>query len=336
MNSIRCGNGSTVFATSDPSDNFNHGIATDLACSVHLSSRARPVGNGVRQISFLAIPAKIAASVVQFISVGVTSKRFTRRRRPVERCTNQPMNACHLGQRTLFQHHGLVPVALDGWLQNTTAYGAARRPDATDAPEAADFIRPAVNRPPLLKSVINHFVLAVVALLLATETVYAFSPKYDPQIQSAVKRWWPDLPTWKLWKAQLYQESKLDPKAVSPVGARGLAQFMPGTWNDVASQMGVTGTPHDDTAIEAGAYYMAKLRATWKRDRAPIDRHDLAAASYNAGTGNVLKAQRFCGDANLWAAVGECMHLVTGEKNADETKTYVTRIHRWWREMEMQ
>lgn len=120
------------------------------------------------------------------------------------------------------------------------------------------------------------------------------------------------------------------------MGARGLAQFMPGTFADMSREMGFVGTPHDDIAIEAGAYYMAKLRRTWRRDRAPLDRNDLAAASYNAGTGNILKAQRLCGDARMWGAVQECLHLVTGARNAHETRTYVIRIHRWWKMMEME
>ncbi len=150
-----------------------------------------------------------------------------------------------------------------------------------------------------------------------------------------MKRWWPDIPSWKLWKAQLYQESRLDPDAVSHVGARGLAQFMPGTWSEIAIERGVTASPHSDIAIDMGAYYMAKLRRTWRAERSNLERHELAQASYNAGVGNILKAQKFCGAARTWGAVQECLHLVTGRRNADETKIYVIRIGHWWREMEL-
>ncbi|MCC6912458.1 MAG: transglycosylase SLT domain-containing protein [Rhodospirillaceae bacterium] len=162
-----------------------------------------------------------------------------------------------------------------------------------------------------------------------------FTDKYDRPIQQAVKRWWPDLPVWKLWKAQLYQESRLDPAAVSPAGARGLAQFMPATWREIARQLDLGGSPHDEIAIDAGAYYMAKLRRTWRRDRSSLERNQLAQASYNAGAGNILKAQSYCGGARLWPAVRECLPLVTGAGHTRETITYVERIERWWREMEL-
>ena len=167
----------------------------------------------------------------------------------------------------------------------------------------------------------------------------SFSRKWDFEIQKSAKRWWPDLPYWKLWKAQLYQESRLDPNAVSPVGARGLAQFMPGTWDEVAGQLDFDAgnTAHDpDLAIEAGAYYMAKLRHTWRRDRTALERNELAQASYNAGTGSILKAQRACGDAKLWVDINPCLVSITGPKFSHETRTYVERISRWWREMEVE
>lgn len=80
---------------------------------------------------------------------------------------------------------------------------------------------------------------------------------------------------------------------------------------------------------------MAKLRRTWRRDRAILERNELAQASYNAGTGNILRAQAYCGGARLWPAVRACLPLVTGAQNAHETVTYVERIQRWWREMEL-
>jgi hypothetical protein len=110
---------------------------------------------------------------------------------------------------------------------------------------------------------------------------------------------------------------------------------MPATWADVMRDLGVSAAPHEDIAIEAGAYYMAKLRRTWRVERTGLESNELAQASYNAGAGNILKAQKFCGNARLWPAIRECLPLVTGERNARETRTYVERIEKWWREMEL-
>ena len=163
-----------------------------------------------------------------------------------------------------------------------------------------------------------------------------FPSRYDGEIHKAVERWWPDYPLWLAWKAQLYQESRLDPAAISPVGARGLAQFMPGTWAGVARELrlpaGASAT--QDIAIDAGAYYMAKLRRSWRSPRPAEDRHQLAQASYNAGLGNLIAAQKRCGGPALYAEIIVCLPAVTGPRNSRETIGYVTSIAKWRRLME--
>jgi soluble lytic murein transglycosylase-like protein len=82
-----------------------------------------------------------------------------------------------------------------------------------------------------------------------------------------------------LIEAVVWQESRWRANARSPVGARGLAQLMPGT----AREMGVN--PDDPFAnLEGGARYM----------RAQLDRFDgdleKALAAYNAGPGRVISA----------------------------------------------
>lgn len=153
--------------------------------------------------------------------------------------------------------------------------------------------------------------------------------KYDRQIHKAVGAYWPDYPRFASAKAQLFAESRLDPAAVSPVGARGLAQFMPATWNEVTRELRLGEvSPNHDVAIDAYAYYMAKLRKIWRTDRVPDDQQPLAQASYNAGAGNIIKAQRVCGGARLWAGIAPCLDEVTGH-NSRETLTYVDRIGKY-------
>lgn len=154
--------------------------------------------------------------------------------------------------------------------------------------------------------------------------------RYDDKIEEAVRLWWVPGTDWRWWKAQLYAESRLDPNAVSPAGARGVAQFMPDTWAEMAGHLGYGPSVSPvvaEAAIDAGAYYMARLHRQWSAPRPVIDRWDLARASYNAGLGHLLTAQRLCGGAAPYAQIIACLHLVTGE-NSRETITYVDRIHR--------
>lgn len=82
-----------------------------------------------------------------------------------------------------------------------------------------------------------------------------------------------------LIEAMVWQESRWRADAVSPVGARGLAQLMPGT----ARELGVD--PRDPFAnLEGGARY---LRAQLDRFGGDVEK---ALAAYNAGPGRVMKA----------------------------------------------
>lgn len=82
-----------------------------------------------------------------------------------------------------------------------------------------------------------------------------------------------------LLEALVWQESRWREGAVSPVGARGLAQLMPGT----ARELGVD--PHNPSAnLEGGARYLRAQLDTFGGD---IEK---ALAAYNAGPGRVHKA----------------------------------------------
>lgn len=82
-----------------------------------------------------------------------------------------------------------------------------------------------------------------------------------------------------LLEAVVWQESRWNPAAVSPVGARGLAQLMPGT----ARQMGVNS--HDPNAnLEGGARYLRMQLDAFGGDV------EKALAAYNAGPGRVIAA----------------------------------------------
>jgi len=94
-----------------------------------------------------------------------------------------------------------------------------------------------------------------------------------------------------LLAAQLQTESGWNPNAVSPVGAQGVAQFMPGTWPGWGRDENGDGTasaldPAD--AIPAAARYDCALAA--QVAGVPGDVQQLMLAAYNAGPGAVLAA----------------------------------------------
>lgn len=173
--------------------------------------------------------------------------------------------------------------------------------------------------------------LCISALVLSASPSWSgtlFPSTYDREIRQAAEQWWPGIP-WQLWKAQLYQESRLDPNAQSGVGAQGLAQFMPGTWTEVSRALGygVVDRRLAGPAIAGGAYYMAQLRRQWSQ--ADLERHRFAAASYNAGAGNIRRAQRACQGAADWPGASACLDQITG-RHAAETTGYVRQIWRWF------
>ena len=80
----------------------------------------------------------------------------------------------------------------------------------------------------------------------------------------------------------------MNPDAVSPVGAEGIAQFMPQTW----AAYGNGGDPFNpDDAIAAMGRYMASV-SEQVSDLAGNERElaELALAAYNAGPGAVQSA----------------------------------------------
>ncbi|OHV67808.1 lytic transglycosylase [Mesorhizobium sp. LCM 4577] len=95
----------------------------------------------------------------------------------------------------------------------------------------------------------------------------------------------------------IWKESRFDPNAVSPVGAEGIAQFMPGT----AKMRGLANSFDIEQAIPASAKYLAEMKAGYGN-------LGLAAAAYNAGENRVSR----------WLASGGFLPM--------ETESYVFDI----------
>lgn len=157
-----------------------------------------------------------------------------------------------------------------------------------------------------------------------------YTTQYDAQFVLAAGLWVPQW-SWEWLKAEAIAESALKADAVSPAGAQGLMQIMPGTWPEIraALRLPLESTPFDaEHAIKGGAWYLGRLRQQWKAPRSEADRRRLTQASYNAGLGNVLKAQKLANGAADYASIIARLPEVTGAANARETTTYVDRIAR--------
>lgn len=152
---------------------------------------------------------------------------------------------------------------------------------------------------------------------------------YDAYIERAALRWLPEY-DWRWLRAQCYQESRFDPHAVSAAGARGICQFMPGTWQDAVRSLGVRDVfSPADNAWAAGWYMRKRVNAWHTRPRTAHQRLELGQAAYNAGLGNILAAQRHCNNALTWREIRECLPDITGHHSA-ETIGYVESIRRWY------
>jgi soluble lytic murein transglycosylase-like protein len=98
-------------------------------------------------------------------------------------------------------------------------------------------------------------------------------------------------------------ESKFDHEAVSPMGARGLMQVLPSTWDQVARENGWGRLERFDPVnnVRVGVKYLSDLSRNFKRMRS-------LALAYNAGPGGATR-------------------IITGASEpSDEARTYPTKI----------
>ena len=183
-------------------------------------------------------------------------------------------------------------------------------PYPTHAPAVA---HPAVEVP--------HVELSPLALP-ASDTSFAFSPGCNLQPPAhlrqffvAAARRFPAGATDCELARQSWVESRWIPDAVSPAGAAGIAQFMPGT----ARELGLDPfNPRE--AIFGQARYLQWCREAWDpyaRGRVHADIKGLGLGCYNWGRGSMFADQR----RNGWTLYPEAKpHL------PEETRHYVEQI----------
>ncbi|MFQ5828598.1 MAG: transglycosylase SLT domain-containing protein [Candidatus Methylomirabilia bacterium] len=183
---------------------------------------------------------------------------------------------------------------------------------------------------------VKHVLLIV--LLLIPYQAQAFERynkvvKYDKYFSKYSKRFFGPRFDWTYFKAQAVAESRLRAKAKSRMGAVGVMQIMPATFKEIRRKNpSIRGTREQPRwNIAAGIYYDRTIWNTWKADRPFRDRVNFMLGSFNAGRGNILKAQRLAKkkglDHNLWEAIERTLPKVTG-RYSKETIGYVKKIDR--------
>lgn len=94
---------------------------------------------------------------------------------------------------------------------------------------------------------------------------------------------------WRLLSAQIFKESKFDPKAVSWAGAIGLMQVLPRT----GKSYGATDLKNPEQNLKAALEHLQWLQRMWEEEiEDPDERIKFLLASYNVGHGHVFDAIR--------------------------------------------
>ncbi len=161
------------------------------------------------------------------------------------------------------------------------------------------------------------FLLLLLVVLAATtygqeSHVRERARQYEPLIAAAAHRYGVD--PHLLWTIA-YQETRFQPGLISPKGARGLMQFMPGT----AARYGLDNPLDPVAAIETAARYVRFLTERFG------GRVDLVLAGYNAGEGAV---EAFRNGRRLILPTGKIINASSlktgGVPPYRETQGYVT------------
>lgn len=164
-----------------------------------------------------------------------------------------------------------------------------------------------------------------VAMISSSAFGAANTTTHDRHFKKYSRRFFAHGVDWQWFKCQAIAESSLNKKAISPVGARGLMQLMPATSAEMARRLGVPDRPMSPRyAIMMGIAYDRRMYSIWKAEKG-VERLRYMFASYNAGAGNIIKAQRIAPCPERWKCIAHVLPRITG-RHAQETITYVTRI----------
>lgn len=145
-------------------------------------------------------------------------------------------------------------------------------------------------------------------------TRHTISP-YDPMIKKYAQKY--DL-DWRFIAAIMFQESKFQVGLVGLGGSYGLMQMMPATME----KFGIDETSSEEEHIAAGTKYIYMISKSFDNITDLKEKFHFVAASYNAGRGHILDAQRLCEkyqeNSTQWACVSKYLILKSKKEYAND------------------
>lgn len=186
--------------------------------------------------------------------------------------------------------------------------------------------------------VILVLLLGSVPSLAAQGRGAAAADRYDPHFRKYTKRYFGPAFDWRLFKAQGMAESRLDTAARSRVGARGIMQLMPSTFESIRSRApDLVSIDDPEMNIAAGIRHNRELWRLWPEAATPVDQRRFMFASYNAGRTTIRRAQGVARASNLdphvWESIAAVAARVRRWRQA-ETLRYLRTIETWFGQLD--
>jgi len=136
---------------------------------------------------------------------------------------------------------------------------------------------------------------------------------------------------WLMIAAQGYQESRLDQRKRSPVGAVGIMQILPSTAAD--PNVNIPDIHDPEQNVHAGVKYLRFIRERYfsAPEIKPLDQVLFSLAAYNAGPANIAQARNKADamgfDANRWFGHVE---VAASRTVSREPAIYVRNIYKYY------
>jgi len=158
----------------------------------------------------------------------------------------------------------------------------------------------------------------------------SWTNKYDEHFRKYSKRFFGVGFDWKWFKAQAIAESSLRDDVKSWVGAKGIMQIIPRTFTEIQEKNpSFININEPRWNIAAGIYYDNQQYLRWRDISASDDRLSFMFASYNAGRGTILSAQKVSKQegypGNSWIHIEAVAPKVPRWRH-DETLGYIKKI----------